>query len=66
MTSAQSHLRKFPHARSSTLAYLEKRQQTTEQLRRNSRNPSPAHGGLSGGSGDGESRILTEDETRGP
>jgi len=32
--TAQSHLRKFPHARSSTLAYLEKRQQTTEQLRR--------------------------------
>jgi hypothetical protein len=32
--TAQSHLRKFPHARSSTLADLEKRQQTTEQLRR--------------------------------
>jgi SOS response regulatory protein OraA/RecX len=32
--TAQSHLKRYPSARSSTLAYLEKRQQTTEQLRR--------------------------------
>lgn len=28
------HLRRFPNARPSTLAYLEKRAETTEQLRR--------------------------------
>jgi hypothetical protein len=28
------YLKRYPSARSSTLAYLEKRQQTTEQLRR--------------------------------
>ena len=33
MTAAK-HLSKYPSARSSTIAYLEKRQQITEQLRR--------------------------------
>jgi SOS response regulatory protein OraA/RecX len=39
--TAQSHLKRYPSARSSTLAYLEKRQQTTEQLRREMAKPRP-------------------------
>ncbi len=33
MKSAQLHLRKFPHARKSTLAILEKRDETTARLK---------------------------------
>lgn len=41
MTTAQSHLKRFPHARSTTLAYLEKRDAKTEQLRRELAKPRP-------------------------
>ncbi|WJR66998.1 hypothetical protein QTA58_22880 [Neorhizobium sp. CSC1952] len=33
MTTADDHLRKYPHARASTLAYLARRNETTEKLR---------------------------------
>lgn len=34
MTPTQRHILKYPSARTTTIAYLEKREQTTEQLRR--------------------------------
>jgi flagellar biosynthesis regulator FlaF len=34
MSPTQRHILKYPSARTTTIAYLEKREQTTEQLRR--------------------------------
>jgi hypothetical protein len=41
MSAVHDHLRRFPHARPSTLAYIEKRAETTERLKREiaARNP---------------------------
>ena len=34
MNSVQNHLRKYPHARTSSLTYLAKRDETTKRLQR--------------------------------
>lgn len=43
MNSIHQHLKRYPHARPSTLAYIAKRAETTEILQREiqSRNPKP-------------------------